>query len=64
MTNHQKIYFLIQKQRIASLATIQLESNLEPYVVMKALAKLVISRKLKAITKDGIRYFCVKDKKI
>jgi hypothetical protein len=64
MTNHQKIYFLIQKQRIASLNTIKLESNLEPYVVMKALAKLVIARKLKAITKDGIRYFCIKDKKM
>lgn len=64
MTNHQKIFILIQKQRIASLDSIKLESNLEPYVVMKSLAKLVIARKLKAITKDGIRYFCVKDKKI
>lgn len=64
MTNHQKIYFLIQKERIASLDAIQLQSNLEPYVVMKALAKLVIARKLKAITKDGIRYFCIKDKKL
>jgi len=64
MTNHQKIYFLIQKQRIASLDTIQFQSNLEPYVVLKALAKLVIARKLKAITKDGVRYFCIKDKKI
>jgi hypothetical protein len=64
MTNHQKIYFLIQKQRIASLNAIQVQSNMEPYVVMKALAKLVIARKLKAITKDGIRYFCIKDKKI
>jgi len=64
MTNHQKIFILIQKQRIASLDTIQFESNLEPYVVMKALAKLVIARKLKAITKDAIRYFCIKDKKL
>jgi hypothetical protein len=64
MTNHQKIYFLIQKQRIASLDTIQFESNLEPYIVMKSLAKLVIARKLKAITKDGIRYFSIKDKKL
>lgn len=64
MTNHQKIYFLIQKERIASLDTIKFKSNLDPYIVMKALAKLVIARKLKAITKDGIRYFCVKDKKI
>lgn len=64
MTNHQKIYFLIQKQRIASLDTIQFQSNLEPYVVLKALSKLVIARKLKAITKDGVRYFCIKDKKI
>jgi hypothetical protein len=64
MTNHQKIFILIQKQRIASLDTIQFKSNLEPYVVMKALAKLVIARKLKAITKDGIRYFCIKDKKL
>ena len=64
MTNHQKIFILIQKQRIASLDTIQFESNLEPYVVMKALAKLVIARKLKAITKDGVRYFCIKDKKM
>jgi len=64
MTNHQKIYFLIQKQRIASLDAIQFQSNLEPYVVLKALAKLVIARKLKAITKDGVRYFCIKDKKI
>jgi hypothetical protein len=64
MTNHQKIYFLIQKQRIASLDAIKLESNLEPYVVLKSLAKLVIARKLKAITKDGVRYFCIKDKKL
>jgi hypothetical protein len=64
MTNHQKIFILIQKQRIASLDAIQIESNLEPYVVLKALAKLVIARKLKAITKDGIRYFCIKDKKL
>ena len=64
MTNHQKIYFLTQKQRIASLDTIQFESNLEPYIVLKSLAKLVIARKLKAITKDGIRYFSIKDKKL
>ena len=64
MTNHQKIFILIQKQRIASLDAIQIESNLEPYVVLKALAKLVIARKLKAITKDGIRYFCIKNKKL
>jgi hypothetical protein len=64
MTNYQKIFILIQKERIVSLENIKLKSNLEPYVVIKALAKLVISRKLKAITKDGIRYFCIKDKKI
>lgn len=63
MTNHQKIYFIIQQRKSVCLNDLYDITLWDKYTVLKSVAKLVMNRKIKAIVQDNTRYFVIKHKK-
>ena len=62
MTNKQRIYLIIQQRRLVSLKDLQDITKWQTMDVLKAVAPLVIQRKVKAITSDLVRYFVIRDR--
>ena len=62
MTNKQKIYFIIQKRRTASLKDLEDITQWQRITVLRAVAPLVIKRKIKVLQFENIRYFAIIDK--
>jgi len=62
MTNKQRIYLIIQQRRLVSLKDLQDITKWHTMDVLKAVAPLVIQRKVKAITSNHVRYFVIKDR--
>jgi hypothetical protein len=62
MTNKQKIYFIIQKRRTVSLKDLEDITQWQRITVLRAVAPLVVKRKIKVIQSENIRYFAIIDK--
>ena len=62
MTNRTKIYFIIAQRKVVSLKDLQDITKWQTMDVLKAVAPLVIQRKVKAITSDHVRYFVIRDR--
>jgi len=62
MTQKQKLYFIIQERRIVSLKDLEDITQWQRITILRAIAPLVIRRKLKAIISEGTRYFKINDK--
>jgi predicted HTH transcriptional regulator len=62
MTQKQKLYFIIQKRRIVSLKDLEDITQWQRITILRAIAPLVIRRKLKAVISEGTRYFKINDK--
>jgi len=62
MTQKQKLYFIIQERRIVSLKDLEDITKWQRITILRAIAPLVIRRKLKAVISEGTRYFKINDK--
>ena len=62
MTQKQKLYFIIQERRIVSLKDLEDITQWQRITILRAIAPLVIRRKLKAVITEGTRYFKINDK--
>jgi len=62
MTQKQKLYFIIQERRIVSLKDLEDITRWQRITILRAIAPLVIRRKLKAVISEGTRYFKINDK--
>jgi hypothetical protein len=62
MTQKQKLYFIIQERRIVSLKDLEDITQWQRITILRAIAPLVIRRKLKAVISEGTRYFKINDK--
>jgi len=62
MTNKQKLYFIIQERRIVSLRDLEDITKWQRITILRAIAPLVIKRKIKAVISDTTRYFKINDK--
>jgi predicted HTH transcriptional regulator len=62
MTQKQKLYFIIQERRIVSLKDLEDITRWQRITILRAIAPLVIRRKLKAVVSEGTRYFKINDK--
>ena len=64
MTNRTKIYFIIAERKIVSLKDLQDITRWKPITILRAVAPLIIKRKIKAVTHEHTRYFTIIDKSI
>jgi predicted HTH transcriptional regulator len=64
MTQKQKLYFIIQERRIVSLKDLEDITRWQRITILRAIAPLVIRRKLKAVISEGTRYFKINDKSL
>ena len=64
MTQKQKIYFIIQERRIVSLKDLEDITKWQRITILRAIAPLVIRRKIKAVISDRTRYFKINDKSL
>lgn len=62
MTNRTKIYFIILQRKVVSLKDLQNITKWKTINVLRAVAPLIIKRKIKALTQDNVRYFTINDK--
>ena len=62
MTNRTKIYFIIAERKIVSLKDLQDITRWKPITILRAVAPLIIKRKIKALTREHTRYFTIIDK--
>ena len=62
MTNRTKIYFIISQRKVVSLKDLQNITNWKPITILRAIAPLIIKRKIKALTHKHTRYFKIIDK--
>jgi predicted HTH transcriptional regulator len=62
MTQKQKLYFIIQERKIVSLKDLEDITRWQRITILRAIAPLVIRRKLKAVISEGTRYFKINDK--
>ena len=64
MTNRTKIYFIIIQRKVVSLKDLQDITNWKPITILRAVAPLIIKRKIKALTHEHTRYFKIIDKSL
>jgi hypothetical protein len=64
MTNRTKIYFIIAERKVVSLKDLQDITRWKPITILKAVAPLIIKRKIKALTHEHTRYFTIIDKSL
>ena len=64
MTNRTKIYFIIAERKIVSLKDLQDITRWKPITILRAVAPLIIKRKIKAVTHEHTRYFTIIDKSL
>jgi len=62
MTNRTKIYFIIAERKIVSLKDLIDITRWKPITILRAIAPLIIKRKIKALTYEHTRYFTIIDK--
>ena len=62
MTNRTKIYFIILQRKVVSLKDLQDIKKWQRFTILRAVAPLVIKRKIRAVTQDSVRYFAINDK--
>jgi hypothetical protein len=62
MTNRTKIYFIIAQRKIVSLKDLQDITRWKPITILRAVAPLIIKRKIKAHTQEHTRYFTIINK--
>jgi len=62
MTNKTKIYFIILQRKVVSLKDLQDITKWNKMTIIRAVAPLLVKRKIKAVTQDNIRYFAINDK--
>jgi predicted HTH transcriptional regulator len=62
MTQKQKLYFIIQERRIVSLKDLEDITRWQRITILRAIAPLVIRRKIKAVISESTRYFKINDK--
>jgi predicted HTH transcriptional regulator len=64
MTQKQKIYFIIQERRIVSLKDLENITRWQRITILRAIAPLIIRRKIKALISENTRYFKINDKSL
>jgi hypothetical protein len=62
MTNKQKIYFIIQKRKVVSLTDLYDIMAIDRMQILSAVSHLCISRKIRAVRQENVRYFVIKEK--
>ena len=62
MTNRTKIYLLLPNAKIVSLKDLQDITRWKPITILRAVAPLIIKRKIKAHTQEHTRYFTIINK--
>jgi hypothetical protein len=62
MTNRTKIYFIIAERKIVTLEDLIDITRWKPITILRAVAPLIIKRKIKAFTHEHTRYFLIIDK--
>lgn|GEM_PF-2296274 len=62
MTNRTKIYFIILQRKVVSLKDLQEITKWQRFTILRAVAPLVIKRKIRAVVQDNVRYFAINDK--
>jgi hypothetical protein len=62
MTNKTKIYFIILQRKIVSLKDLENITRWNKMTIIRAVAPLLIKRKIRAVTQDNVRYFAINDK--
>ena len=64
MTNKTKIYFIILQRKVVSLKDLQDITKWNKMTIIRAVAPLLVKRKIRAVTQDNIRYFAINDKSL
>ena len=62
MTNRTKIYFIILQRKVVSLKDLQEITKWQRFTILRAVAPLVIKRKIRALTHEHTRYFTIINK--
>jgi len=62
MTNRTKIYFIILERKVVSLKDLQEITKWQRFTILRAVAPLVVKRKIRAVVKENVRYFAINDK--
>jgi hypothetical protein len=62
MTNKTKIYFIILQRKIVSLKDLENITRWNKMTIIRAVAPLLIKRKIRAVSQDNVRYFAINDK--
>ena len=62
MTNKTKIYFIILQRKVVSIKDLEDITKWKKLTILRAIAPLIIKRKIKALTQGNIRYFAIIDK--
>lgn len=62
MTNKTKIYLIIAQRKVVSLKDLQDISRLNKMAIIKAVAPMLIKRKIRAVSQEGVRYFTIINK--
>lgn len=62
MTNKTKIYFIILQRKIVSLKDLENITRWNKMTIIRAVAPLLIKRKIRAVTQDNVRYFAINNK--
>lgn len=63
MTTQQKIYFIIQQRKSCTLDELVKITNLTKTSIIRGLYPLIVKRKIKSESSEGLRYFMIKNKK-
>lgn len=64
MTNKTKIYSIIVARKVVSLRDLEDITRWKRITLLRAVAPLIIGRKIKAVTQDNVRYFTIINKSI
>lgn len=62
MTNQQRIYLIILQRRIVSLEDLTDITNFKRITILRAIAPMILQRKIKAIKNENNRYFHIINK--
>jgi len=62
MTNKQKVFFIIQQRRIVTYQDLINITNWQKITVLRAIAALMATKRIRILKRDNDRYFAINDK--
>jgi len=62
MTNKQTVFFIIQQRKIATYQDLINITKWQKITVLRAIAALMATKRIRLLKKDNDRYFAINDK--